>query len=61
MGRALLLAVLLGLSACSSSSATGQPCGGNTPQARNCPAGYSCVPAFDGEMPDLPGVCQKND
>ena len=62
--RALWLVLgllLMTLTACSSNVAgPGESCGGNISNARTCPAGYTCV-SSDGEAPDLPGTCQKND
>ncbi len=63
--RTVLVALgllLVSLPACSSSdlAGPGQTCGGFIANARQCQAGYTCV-SSDGEAPDLPGTCQKND
>jgi hypothetical protein len=60
MRTVLVLTLFAMLPACST-DASGQTCGGFIANAATCPAGYSCVPAYDGEVPDKPGVCQKND
>ena len=54
--------LVVALTACSSDNAAGpgESCGGFTSNARQCQAGYTCVPA-DGGLPDFPGTCQKND
>ena len=55
--------LLVSFSACSSSNnlaGPGETCGGFIADARQCQAGYTCV-SSDGEAPDLPGTCQKND
>ena len=54
--------LLVVLTACSSSNVAGpgESCGGFISGARQCQAGYTCV-SSDGEAPDLPGTCQKND
>ncbi len=57
----LVLGLLVALTGCSSNVAgPGESCGGNISNPRTCPAGYPCV-SSDGEAPDLPGTCQKND
>ena len=59
---AALPLLLVALTACSSSNVAGpgETCGGFIASPRQCQAGYTCV-SSDGEAPDLPGTCQKND